>query len=328
MNIIYSCDNNYSWLAGISMLSLFENNKHIEILDVYIFIDNVEEENCNKLMSISRAYNRRLELINIKDLDISEQLYTKRWPKSAYARLYAVKLLPNNIKSALYLDCDTIVLGDLSYFANENFEEHIVYGVKDCISGGYKRNIGLKSNATYINSGIIVLNMEKWRKLDITSIVSGFYEKFGDKSSYADQGFINGAFSNDIGVLDLKYNVITLYYMYSYKEVLTLRHPTNFYDEKEFNNAKSNPVIIHYTTFMRIIRPWFKGSQHPYAKSFDDYLFISPWKNKIKENMVFHTKESSLIQIAHKLPKYISLAILGFSHSTLKPWLIRYKIAK
>lgn len=37
MNVMYTCDDNYVWLMGISTISLFENNKTIEDLQVYLW---------------------------------------------------------------------------------------------------------------------------------------------------------------------------------------------------------------------------------------------------------------------------------------------------
>lgn len=45
MNVMYASDDNYSWLMGISMISLFENNKESKEINVYLFGDNIVEEN-------------------------------------------------------------------------------------------------------------------------------------------------------------------------------------------------------------------------------------------------------------------------------------------
>ena len=49
MNVMYTCDDNYVWLMGISTISLFENNKTIEDLQVYLLGDNISQENKDKL---------------------------------------------------------------------------------------------------------------------------------------------------------------------------------------------------------------------------------------------------------------------------------------
>ena len=53
MNILYTSDNNYVWLMGISMLSLFENNKKADKIIVYLFSEHIAIDNQNRLKSIA-----------------------------------------------------------------------------------------------------------------------------------------------------------------------------------------------------------------------------------------------------------------------------------
>ena len=53
MNILYTCDNNYVWLMGISMTSLFDNNKDMKEITVYLIGDNISDENREKLTEIA-----------------------------------------------------------------------------------------------------------------------------------------------------------------------------------------------------------------------------------------------------------------------------------
>ena len=36
LNVLYQSDNNYADLTGVSITSLFENNKHLDEINVYI----------------------------------------------------------------------------------------------------------------------------------------------------------------------------------------------------------------------------------------------------------------------------------------------------
>ena len=45
MNIIYSSSDAYSELAGVSITSLFENNKNIDDIEVYIIDNGISEKN-------------------------------------------------------------------------------------------------------------------------------------------------------------------------------------------------------------------------------------------------------------------------------------------
>lgn len=44
MNVMYTCDNNYIWLMGVSVISLFENNKHLADLTVFLLGENINSK--------------------------------------------------------------------------------------------------------------------------------------------------------------------------------------------------------------------------------------------------------------------------------------------
>ena len=70
MNVIYASDNGYAWLMGISMLSLFENNKECKEINVYLFGDKISKDNEVKLNSIADNYGRNFSLIDVNDLEL------------------------------------------------------------------------------------------------------------------------------------------------------------------------------------------------------------------------------------------------------------------
>ena len=70
MKVMYTCDNNYVWLMGISTISLFENNKGIEELKVYLLGENISDENREELKKIGEEYGRDVEVIDVPELNI------------------------------------------------------------------------------------------------------------------------------------------------------------------------------------------------------------------------------------------------------------------
>ena len=167
MNVMYTCDDNYVWLMGISTISLFENNKTIEDLQVYLLGDNISQENKDKLKKIGDQYGRKIQVIEIPPLTIPTALISARWPLAAFTRLFSGEILPVNVDKILYLDCDTIVSGDISELEKVSFNGNIVMGVKDCISRTYKKNIGLDNNSLYFNAGVLLLDVDELRKINI-----------------------------------------------------------------------------------------------------------------------------------------------------------------
>ena len=328
MNVLYSCDDNFVWLLGISLISLFDNNRKLNNLDTYLLGDGISEQNKQYLQSIGNQYNRKITIIDVPKLDIPELLVSKRWPISAFTRLFCGSLLPNHIKRILYLDCDIIVKKYIGEIENIDFSDNLAMCVKDCVGKRYKRNIGLRDNSPYFNAGVIFFDLDRLRACNIKKMIDDYLKNYINFVNYADQDIFNGIFNGHIGVLDAKYDVMTIASVYNYQEIETLRKPTNYYTKKELDNAVRFPSIIHFTTNMRVIRPWYSNTNHPFASDFQYYLNISPWRDKELTEMVFRTKESQIIYLIQKFPERIANRVLGVIHATLKPLYIRIKAGR
>lgn len=328
MDVLYTCDNNYTWLMGISAISLFETNKHIKDLGVYLLGENISAENRSILRTIAENYGRRISVIDVPQLDVPDVLVSARWPLSAFTRLFSGQLLPESIHKVLYLDCDTIIRGDISHLSEIDVSNYICYGIKDCIGSTYKQNIGLKKDSMYINAGVLLFNVNELRKIDIRTSIDEYMKHYLKLINYADQDILNGIFCGKIGVLESRYDVMTIDVVYSYEEINMLRKPTAFYSRNELAAGVEDPAIIHYTTNMRIIRPWFSNTNHPLAHEFKKYMEISPWKDKKLNEMRFEDMSVKVIGVIEKLPSGIAHRILGLIHSELKPLYIRFKATK
>ena len=328
MNVLYTCDDNYVWIMGISVISLFKNNQHIDELTVYLLGENISNENRKLLQNIAKKYQREICIIDVPQLDIPETLVSARWPLSAFTRLFSAQMLPDNIERILYLDCDTIVVSDISELEEIDVGNKIFYGVKDCIGKTYKENIGLLPDDTYVNAGVLLINLILLRKLDIRSSIDAYMRKYIKLINYTDQDILNGVFKGNIGELKAEYDIMTIATVYSYEDIVRLRKPTNYYTKEELLDAINKPIIIHYTTNMMIVRPWYNNTNHPFACEFRKYMNESPWSNKELGDMCFNTKSDKIIRIIEILPRELANRILGLIHSEIKPLYIRFKATK
>lgn len=319
MNILYTCDNNYIWLMGISMISLFENAEPNQDITVYLIGENIANDNLTVLERIVSKYSQKIVHIPMPELNIPDVLCSERWPKSAYTRMFAAEILPEDVNQIVYLDCDVIVCKDISGIGQYLKKGTAFCGVKDCISKYYKTNIGLRDGMAYINAGVMVIDLEELRKIDVRKHINDFLKKYGPKMNYADQDLLNGCFYEKISTLPLEYDVMTSVASWSFKQLNTMRKPDNFYSEKDFEDAKKTPRIIHYTTNMLTVRPWFKNSNHPYKDIFEKYRIMSPWSDMELKTKVFTGKKNQFLKVMLSLPKGISYWLLGLTHAVILP---------
>ena len=322
MNVAYASDNNFAQIMGISIISLFENNTDIENMTVYIIDDKIKKENKNKLLLISEKYRRKIVFLPIPDFEKLEEIKIQtnaRWSRSAFSRLFLEKIIPKDVKKILYLDCDTIVNGSLKSLYDTELGDYYCAGVSDCISNAHKKNVGLSSSDYYINSGVMLISLDNWRKKQLYKTFSEFIRKLGGKIPYVDQGVINGTISEKIMPIALKYNCFSALFDFTYPELIKYRKPHSFYGEEEYIFAKENPVIIHFTSSYFSTRPWIEGCRHPFVKKWLKYKAASPWADEPlrKDNKTMFKKIA--LKIYNMLPRKIAVEVAGIIHSYIVP---------
>lgn len=322
MYVAYTCDNNFVWIMGISMISLFENNKGIDDLNVYLLGDNVSEDNKHILKEIASKYDRTCTIVDVPDLKIPESLTSKRWPKSAFTRMFSGELMPKEADRMLYLDCDVIVRGKIGELQTMDMHGYAICAVKDCVSMPYKKKIGVANGDNYVNAGVLLMDLNKMRELDIRSMMSDFMDTHMGVISYADQDVLNGMFKGKFGELPPVYDVMTQMCCYTYKQIQQWRRPSNYYSREVVEYAQKNPVIIHYTTCLLNIRPWCEGSKHPWAGEFWKYQSMSPWKDKPRSVARFEGWDHKVMKMLLALPDFISYRFIGFIHAVIRPLMI------
>ncbi|WP_164954115.1 glycosyltransferase family 8 protein [Succinivibrio dextrinosolvens] len=278
MNILYTCDDNYVWQMGISLISLFENNKDSKII-IYLIHSNVTQSNQKKLIEIVNKYNKSIVFLSLDEINICPLLKENgRWPLVCYARLFFHHVI-KDCDRLLYLDCDTLVLSNIEELFSDRYSKFAIYGAKDFIANFYKKLIGMPVEASNINGGVLLFNLKLYCELSPDSRIFSFITKYGNRISYADQDVINGTFWNEFGFLEAKYNVMSIMRCFNYSEIIKLKHPRGGYSEQEVNKAISYPCIIHFTGNYRYTRPWIHNSNHPYKDYFELYKKISPWSD-------------------------------------------------
>lgn len=323
MNVMYAADDNYAEIMGISILSLLKNNTQISDIDIYIVEDGISLDNIKKIQDMIEVYHRNVFFFKKPDIrgKLGVELKTLRWSDSAYSRLFLKELFKEykSVKKLLYLDCDTMIVSSLQELWETDINDNLGAACLECMSNMHKRIIGAKKTDNYINTGMLLLNVEKWINDNIEAEVSEFIKKYHGKTEYVDQGVINGTVSNQFKLVSPRYNLTALAYDFTYEEMQIYRKPQFGYSEREWKKAVENPVVIHFTTSFLSVRPWYEGSEHPYAKMWKEYHEESPWKDasyrKIKNRKSRDRKE----QLYNRTPRWIAVRIAGVLHSYVKP---------
>lgn len=268
MNILYSTDENYAKICMASIWSLLDSNKFVEKMKIYI-IDNQITENTKKEMKdlIENKYKRELVLISCEEIckDLEKN---NDYPISSYARLFIQDFIKE--EKIIYIDCDTLVKGNIESLWNCKLKEYWIGGIQDPLPYYLKKAVEMEGQERYINAGVLLINLNKWREIDFKSKVIKFIKEHNKNVVHHDQGIINGICKGKILYLDPKYNLMPEMIMMNEKQLKKLYKMEKFYKEKQLKKAREKPVIVHFISKF-YNRPWFKECTHPYKDEFLNY---------------------------------------------------------
>lgn len=322
MNIVYSASDLYSSLAGISLTSVFENNKWASEINVYIMDNGIGVENKNKLFSLAEQYGRSVSFFSLPDSLLKADINIQRWNISTFGRLFEASALPCSVKKVIHIDCDTVIDGSLEPLWNLDMTGKAVAGVMECLSDRYKRMIGLSPEDHYINAGNIMLNLDFIREHGYEAKFLAYIREHAAMLTYVDQEVLNAVIpEREKLIVPLHFNSYSIIHYFTYKQLKRVRAVNSFCSPKEYKEALTNPVIVHYTTcFMEGTRPWIEGDSHPLKARFEYYKSLSPWRDMRPWEDNRSPNKKMVTSILNCTPKAVICVIVGFIHGTLVPW--------
>lgn len=278
LSIVYSSDNHYAQHVGVSMLSLFENNKEFDCIHIYLIENHISPENKYKLEVICESYGRTIQFIGFNRISNKLKLSIgNSISVNSYARLFIASVLDPSVDKVIYLDCDSVITGSLYELWNTDISKFYVAGVLDTVSERTKLSVNMDAEGPYINAGMLLINLAQWRKQHVEQQFIKFIDSYNGEVFHHDQGVINGVLHKKLLLLHPKYNTMTTYFTMSRDQMMQYYGLKRYYSEAEIAEAVSNPVFVHYTPAF-VNRPWVKGCKHPLASGYKSYLEMTPWK--------------------------------------------------
>lgn len=200
MNILITSDSKYLKQILVLLKSIELNN--IGRHNVYLMYRESEKM---ILSGVNKdVFNINYIEVDDKYLDEYPQL-EKRYPVEIYYKLIAHLHLPKDIDRILYLDPDIVVKGDISEFYNYDFNDNYYVATSHVKMACKKFNdirLGLGKEIPYINVGVLLINLEALRKIDVKGDIDEFLKNNRYKMMLPDQDIISCLYGNKAIILD------------------------------------------------------------------------------------------------------------------------------
>ena len=163
----------------------------------------------------------------------------------AFARLHIPELI--DAPRALYLDVDLLLLADLSTLFDQPLGDHWAAAVLDPLirtlaaDSPFPDGDQGKSTAPYFNSGVLLMDLEAWRRENIAPKAFVLLREYGPQCTYYDQTVLNHLLRGHWLELPNHWNFLSKHLSWS---------PTGGF------NPTPTPAVLHYYA---VVKPWISA---------------------------------------------------------------------
>jgi lipopolysaccharide biosynthesis glycosyltransferase len=311
MRILLTFDTGYAPHAATVMESIIQNCP--EKLDFVVIYYDLTQEIQDILSKHFMTKVKSLEFVQVSEMSLRDavkgiKIARDSWNLNIYLRLFAQVLLSD--EGIIYLDCDTIVRDNILKIMEEVdlskpicavTEYNPAYKLRDLSklkpverptynpliyeAYWYRTYIDLQMqpDCKYLCSGVMIINLEYWRKNKIMEQVMDFFVKYPEHIYAPDQDALNYVIQGNYSELHPRWNVMR-------QEIFSN------YNAEMLEEAYRNPAIIHMKT-------WLYGTNKKYRHMYVHYRKFTPFR--------FIYKDKTVANIIRDYMKMILLFLIG-----------------
>ncbi|MBE7079534.1 MAG: glycosyltransferase family 8 protein [Clostridiales bacterium] len=178
--LFFATDDNYLPFLSLTLESILENSSREYEYEIYVLHSGLREDFMAKILRYSRA-GFTLSFVDVTERlkGIAHRLHIRDYYTcTTYFRMFIAEMFPLYDK-AIYLDCDTVVLGDISELYAYELGDNLLAGAP-CegvnsfeVYKRYVAELGGLDPDYFFNAGVLLLNLKAFRE-------ENFYGQFAD----------------------------------------------------------------------------------------------------------------------------------------------------
>ncbi|MBQ8546008.1 MAG: glycosyltransferase family 8 protein [Clostridia bacterium] len=238
--IFYACDDAFAKYTIVSISSMIKNASKDYKYHIYILCTDVSDDMKEKVLALANEnFEISFEHVGKYLKSISKKLPLRHYySKTTYYRLFIAEMFPE-LDKAIYIDSDTIVLGDISKLYETNITNHYLGACREQAMeqvydyGTYAEEVVGISRHEFFNAGMILINCKEFRE---NKVLEKFIYYLGvyDFIVTQDEDYLNLVCKDKVFWLDQKWN-------------------TELTDGLEYSYDINSANILHY---IMVNKPW------------------------------------------------------------------------
>ena len=260
--LIYTAaDGNYTLQAQVLFGSIIKT--HTCEVHLIIFGNGWKPRDL-KTITLMQTDMASVEVRSIDSAQFSNVNLTRGFPLATAYNVLAPEYLLQNEARAIYMDADMVVMEDLTSLweyqldtaVGAVLDAHIVWMSSPSMWRPWREE-EVDPMTPYLNTGLMLIDLERWRKENLTGRTLEYLEKY--TLPCVDQDALNFALNGAFDQLHPRYNSMPYHLLKMFRYVDAVD------PDQRIGEAITNPAVVHFhRSFFG--KPWTYFSTHPGTK--------------------------------------------------------------
>jgi lipopolysaccharide biosynthesis glycosyltransferase len=264
--IVFATDNAYCQHLAVALVTLFEHNQHLAF-DIRIVCVAVAEANKQRLLAVCQAHGRSARFLDFDPTPYVGFRVDGHITWASYARIFLPALIEPEIGRVLYLDSDIVVLDAIDPLLDTDIGDHPIAGIPQPFTDR-REELGIPADKPYVNAGVLILNLDVWRREAMTGRLVEFIEANAPRLKFHDQDTLNAFFHDRVLALPFRWNL--------HHHVFAATAQRLGCSDAERRRIFAEPGIVHFTTASK---PWHFVNDHAFKRAYLRALRKTPYRD-------------------------------------------------
>lgn len=263
IQLLVTFDENYISPFETLLLSIKLNNPGQDF-HVWLLHSNIPEDKLDQIQKYCAKLETEFTPIAVDRKLFENAPVTDRYPQEMYYRLLAPQLLPDDLDKIIYLDPDILVINPLTSLWKMNLTHYTFAaashkGITDVMNSINK--IRLNTNSDYFNTGLLLIDLQKARKLVDSEKIFADVREHADELVLPDQDVFNHLYGDEtLSLPDEIWNYDARYY-----SMYLLRGDGSI----TLDWVMKNTIILHFAGRRK---PWLPNSTAKFVALYKNYM--------------------------------------------------------
>jgi lipopolysaccharide biosynthesis glycosyltransferase len=268
-----ACGANVGYLpyAATMLHSLLTHNPDVPVAIHFMHDEALPASELEKLAGMVQGFGAQWHAHCIVDGRLEGFPVSWRFSREAWYRALLPDLLPKASR-VLYLDADTLILRPLKPLWDVDLRGKAIAAVINPLypfmDAGFLSGLGLRGVEDYFNSGVLLMDLDRWRAEELTARLVEFVARHGQAQNWPDQNALNHVLRDRWFAVDPIWNAHSIFFdLPASKLSIT---------DSQWQELRRDPAIVH---FIAPYKPLEYLCKHPYRERHLDHLRQTPWRN-------------------------------------------------